>query len=499
MRTLMIATGDAPAQDAAGERPPAFLLPLVDRPFLQHIVEYLADTGLVEKMDVVLCQLPEKVEELLGDGTRWGIRIGYHLARDCAKPYSIIKRLASEREPILLIHGDCLPQAALKKFAGTGAPVAFRSENLWTGWAVLDPVCAAAIQPNWGREEVARHVLESAKQAGAVEDCPTVLSFRTEADLITSQRTVLNKRFHGLLFYGREVQQGIWIGRNVSLHPTATLVPPVYLGENSRIGAGIRIGPNAVVVRNCILDRGTTVADSAILPGSYVGQALELDHVIVDRNRLVNVREGGQTIVRDDFILSGITQTSWRSALFGLLSRVAGVILLALTWPLILLSALWLRCFREGPLVRREPALRLPAAENPWEWSMFEVVTFADAKPSETVLEHFFTRFLPGLINVVRGELHLVGVPHRNREEVLALPSDWRILYLRSKAGLVSEALALHGTEAAKDELYTCEVYYSVAAGLRHDAFLLLRYLLRLLQFREGRGERPAPNQALSE
>src|SRR5581483_8135924 len=51
MRTLMIATGDAPAQDAAGERPPAFLLPLVDRPFLQHIVEYLADTGLVEKMD----------------------------------------------------------------------------------------------------------------------------------------------------------------------------------------------------------------------------------------------------------------------------------------------------------------------------------------------------------------------------------------------------------------------------------------------------------------
>ena len=284
------------------------------------------------------------------------------------------------------------------------------------------------------------------------------------------------------MFYGREVSEGIWIARNVSLHPSATLVAPVYLGENCRIGSGIRLGPNVVVVRDCVLDSGSTAADSTVLPGSYVGQALELDHVIVDRNRLVNVRAGGETIVRDDFILSAISSTNFRSAFTTVLSRAAALAVIAFTWPLLLVTMLVLRLFRKGPVLHRMEALRLPADESSWAWKTFRLNSLAAPGSSTSAWSHFFLRFLPGLLNVARGDLHMVGVAPRNSEDVMALPVDWRVLYLRARAGLVTEAFVLHGADASADEVYSCEAFYSVAAGLRHDAAILLRFLGRMFQ-----------------
>lgn len=479
MKALIIATGQHPAADAS-ERPPAFLLPLIDRPFLQHVVEFIADAGVVDGIEMVLGHMPEKVEALFGDGTRWGVPIQYRLVRDADRPYAALARLAAEG-PVLLVHADCLPAVPLKDLAAASESLAFCSAGQWTGWALLHPAGQSAIGAAWDREQLSRFVMRPAGPF-LTQDCSVVLGVRSEAELISSQRAALEKHFAGLMFYGREVQEGIWISRNVTLHPTANLVPPVYLGENSRIGAGVRLGPNVVVVRDCMLDSSTTVENSVVLPGSYVGQALELDHVIVERNRLTNVRAGGETIVHDDFILGGITRAPFPSLWGDLLSRTAALVLFFFAWPVVLCTGLALRLFRRGPVVHPLTAVRLPAAGNRWEWKTFELNTFASPDSSQSALAHLFLRFLPGLINVLRGQIHLVGVAPRTPDEVSALPGDWRGLYLRARAGLVSEAFALHGAAASPDEVYSCEAYYAVAASIRHDAGILLRYLGRMLQ-----------------
>ena len=56
------------------------MLPLVDRPFLQHLVECLVDAG-VEDLDMILANHAEDIESHFEDGRRWGVRIRYHLAR----------------------------------------------------------------------------------------------------------------------------------------------------------------------------------------------------------------------------------------------------------------------------------------------------------------------------------------------------------------------------------------------------------------------------------
>ena len=81
MRAVILATGECPDMNPLNERYPTPLFPLVDRPFLQHVVETLVEQGITD-MDFLLCHLPEEIERTFGDGTRWGAQFRYHLAHD---------------------------------------------------------------------------------------------------------------------------------------------------------------------------------------------------------------------------------------------------------------------------------------------------------------------------------------------------------------------------------------------------------------------------------
>jgi lipopolysaccharide/colanic/teichoic acid biosynthesis glycosyltransferase len=101
-------------------------------------------------------------------------------------------------------------------------------------------------------------------------------------------------------------------------------------------------------------------------------------------------------------------------------------------------------------------------------------------------------RFLPALVNVVKGDLSLVGVPPRTPEEVALLPQDWQNLYLRAKAGIITEVAVRHGADADASDQYAGEAFYVATANWRYDLNLMLRFLaLSLLGV--GRPRRPVP------
>lgn len=142
MRAIIIATGHAPEIESMNEPRPVPLFPLIDRPFIQHTIEYLVDQGATE-FDFLLSHLPEKFEELLGDGSRWGSQFRYHLARDAAHPYRLLKSL--ETEGVVLAHADRLPQVRLDQTepACESGPTIYvtphnsGAESGWIGWAWL--------------------------------------------------------------------------------------------------------------------------------------------------------------------------------------------------------------------------------------------------------------------------------------------------------------------------------------------------------------------------
>src|SRR5262245_41814520 len=109
MKVILIAAGGATGPDALAARGPGPLLPLVDRPFVQHVVEFLAGRGATD-IDVVLGLSARPAAAALGDGTRWGVRLHCRPADDPARPYGPLRDLAGEGPgPVLLGHADRLP------------------------------------------------------------------------------------------------------------------------------------------------------------------------------------------------------------------------------------------------------------------------------------------------------------------------------------------------------------------------------------------------------
>jgi hypothetical protein len=90
------------------------------------------------------------------------------------------------------------------------------------------------------------------------------------------------------------------------------------------------------------------------------------------------------------------------------------------------------------------------------------------------------------LVNVARGDLRLVGLPPRTPEQVRKLPPDWRALYLRGRAGIISVTL-LDVEQPSEEEVYAAEGAYAVAGGFLHDLGLLFRYALTVLRYPGGK------------
>jgi NDP-sugar pyrophosphorylase family protein len=443
MVAILIATGQNAAFHGLDEYLPVPLLPLADRPFLQHVIEALVRHG-VRRIEFVLSHLPQKIEARFGDGARWGCSFHYHLSPSAGDALRVAAGIAAgEKEDVLLASGTTLPSFDTALLP-PGSQIFHK--GLWTGWTRLLPGAPLS-------------------QATGMYPVDVCLSIESGDDFLRAQRAALDGTFEGLMIAGRAADPHVWISRNVALHPTAIITPPVYFGENCRIGKGAQVGPSAVIGANCIVDEQSIVNNSKVTPGTYIGEALELDSVIVDRNRLVNLRLGTSVLISETFLLGSLLERRRDRIWQRLRDRLIALFLLLLLWPLLLAVFLYLKITGRGGFAVRH-GVDIPADDNPASWRSVEVIRFetADSRPGD-----FLYTFLPGLLSVIRGNVFLVGVQPRSRQEIESLPPDWKSLYLTSKAGLITEARVMFGPHGSEDEIYTGETFYCATGSASHD------------------------------
>jgi NDP-sugar pyrophosphorylase family protein len=518
MGTILIATGESGAMTMLNETVPAPMIPLVDRPFIQHVVEFLVGQGTTG-FDVILSHLPQQIEKLLGDGSRWGCSFRYHLVRDPGQIQRVVRTIAHGHDgSYLLADATAIPQVDVSREphgeAARQAPVLYCLEHggsgpkdaaSWTGWAWLpgDALQDLPALPRWG--DLYPWVLDRYGGQCSLVTVPCTIRMDSYTNVLAANARVLDKGFPDLLMTGREVEDGVWLARNVVIQPGARITPPVYVGQNCRIGRGVHLGPYAAIGGNCVLDDNSSISNALVFPNTYVGESLELKDVIVERNRLINERFGSGTTITDEFILSSIREEQVKKWLSGVISRVFAALILALVLPFLPAVYLYLRARHPDIAIRRDNVVRLPAEFDPNLWKTYSLFSLdvprdnpgqaagpAGSSPlvQGSAWRHFLCSFLPGLVNVIRGDLQVVGVQPRAEEEVMALEAEWRLAYLRSKAGLVTESYVNFGPRASSDEVYSAEMLYSTSFTRKKDMALLGRYFRRIIRdlFR-GRGK----------
>ncbi len=412
---------------------------MVDRPFLHHVVECVVGHG-VRRVDFVMPEGSRPTRAILGDGTRWGAEFRYHSAGS-KFAYDALKRipLRNSEEAVLIAHSDRLPLIRLNGATALPALFCWKGKKLfWTGWAVSRAADLLRIPEGLDERGLFAFLLNECNGT-ILEDGPRPLSAGSYEDLIDANRRALMREFPGLLVGGREVQPGVWLARNVTIHPTARLVPPAFLGENSRVGAMVQVGPAASIGKDCMIERDTFVSDSVVCGGSYVGRQLALRGVVVDRSRLINTKWDAEIEDVDDLLLGSVFGTPWRTRVRRACGRSVAAMACMLASPCLL--ALWV-CSVVGfvPALQRVSMVRTPAVSEPYRWKTAALWSFGARQiPSGGAgwVRHFFFCFLPALPSIAAGRLGLVGTRPRSKEEIEQAPLSKRNAYLGSRVGVL--------------------------------------------------------------
>lgn len=466
------------------EHVPSALLPLGDRPVLQHIIEWLA-AQRITTIELVIGHAPERVEALLGNGDRWGCSFHYHLAAREDRRYRSLRVIErTKHEPWVLIDAERCPVAIFP--ADPARLVIYRR-------AGVSDSHDAVVMPagSWGEsmadlseDELRAHLLELTGRGEIdVEYVSEWIDVSSPAALLETQGRLLNRQLNGLMISGIERQPGIWISRNVVMHPSVELVPPIYIGPNSRISRGTRLGPSTVVSGHCIVDANTSVENSLVANGSYVGEGLELNQSIVNHNLLVNVRLAARAKLEENFLLGDLEPT-WRQSWAGRATQSAAALaLLLLFLPVLLISAIYFAVARQLRYTD-VPAAKVPPGKNQLPVSDVRLPCLGEDawrayRPAGW--EAFLRQFLPGLFAVLFGRINLVGLPPRSTSEILELPEDWRALYGEAHIGLITEASLSVADSCDHVQLYLADAYYTARRSWRHDLELTGKYLGRLI------------------
>jgi hypothetical protein len=415
------------------------LSPLVDRPFLEHLVEIVVGQGSRE-LNFILPEEDRFTTNMLGNGTRWGARFRYYPVTGTVDIHGAFREipLNNADERILLAHSDRLPQLGLDRATSATTLFCWRDNELhWTGWGLIRRADALMVPKGIQEQGLMEYFLTSGTDVVCLEG-RRPLTARSYDDLLVSNRRVLSKEFTGLRPGGKEVQPGVWMARNVRVHPTARIAPPAFLGENCRIGVLVQVGPAASIGRDCMIERETHVANSVVCSGSYVGQQLVLRGVVVDGSRLVSTTCDAEIEDVDELLLGSVFGMPLRTRALRICSRVAAVAALIVWTPC--LAALFIgSVFGIVPAPRKRLIVRTPAVSESYRWKTFPLWSFGK-EPIPTGrkgwLRHFLFCFLPALMPIAAGYMDIGGPRPRTRYELERLPAAKRSVYLRSRSGI---------------------------------------------------------------
>jgi NDP-sugar pyrophosphorylase family protein len=490
MRAIIFSTELNDTFQGLEQHLPSALVPLVDRPIVQHIVEMLADQEVTE-FEFFISHLPEEVEAFLGNGERWGCHFRYHVVSDESEFYQSLIRLELLPEEKLIIgHTDSLPVNGTIKTIHEGPEREFLissekaqgdSKQLhWTGWAVASSEIVSNLFHCRTRDEVLNTLLEHRVETVELST-DSIVHLGSPYALLEAQEKLLSQTPEDLVLAGREIKPNIRYGRQTRVHSSAKIEGPAFLGENVQIGKNVVIGPNSVIGKNCVLDDGCSVHNSVIIPHTYVGRDIDLKNSVACRRFLVSPQHETGLEIEDSFILGDLQKRSVKGRRNTLVSRASAALALFFFSPIMLLAALSLKIFRTGPVLHRWNAVTRRNTGN--RILEFDRFSFLPAKRVHHYrgIKLILLDLLPGLVNVFRGEMALVGPRPKSLSELDLVPPSWRDLYLESRPGIISEAQLILGPDADGEEIYAVEAFYSVTQNGLGDIRLVIEFIRRSL------------------
>lgn len=320
---------------------PKPMLPLANKPMMEHIIDLVKSHG-IDEIVVTVAFLANTIRNHFGDGSDHGISITYATEETpLGTAGSVRNAMEHLTERFLVISGDVLTDIDLSavmdyhESKGAMATIALAhvdnplefgivitnedgsierflekpswgqvfSDTINTGIFVLEPDIFDYIEADRSVDfsgEVFPKLLEDGKGLfGAVvdgywEDVGNLDAYvRAHKDILDGSVKVQLPGF--------ELSHGVWLGEGVDIHPDAKVVGPAVIGDNCRIEENARIGEYTVLGANVRVRHDTVLERSVVHDNAYLGEAVHLRGTVVGRScDLRNGVRGEEGVVLGD-------------------------------------------------------------------------------------------------------------------------------------------------------------------------------------------------------
>jgi lipopolysaccharide/colanic/teichoic acid biosynthesis glycosyltransferase len=277
---------------------------------------------------------------------------------------------------------------------------------------------------------------------------------------------------------GRQIAPGIWVGHDPLIHPEARLAAPIVIGDNTWIGRDVELGDGVVLGPNVIVDDEATISQSTVLASSYIGQLVHVHRRVVNQGAMGDPATGETIRVTDPFLLSQATPQFEQngSRLKRTLSAMIAFGSLVLLAPFLLLLASLSKLAHGRVFDPTERiSYRRTSPEQPVEAQPFRLWRFATSRPDGTVTA--FGRWLrrteyerwPELLNILAGDLALVGVKPLSAAEDAALVEEWQRRRREAPVGFTGLWYTQCPPDADLDSILVADAYYAATRNWRED------------------------------
>ena len=490
MKAVILPTGNPELLRHINNWIPEFLIPVVNKPVIEHLLELLLIND-VRDIILVLKHMPYETEKYFGKGERWGCNISYSLERTYEGVLPAIRRM----QPRLNDSFICLPEniitnidisSLVRTHEKSGADITFPTLEKWQHSSDIMESYPFIINPRtlsrfinsfpttWNLKQIVdtlsdRHELNIQTYKAPFD----YYAIRNLNDYVNVTRIVLNEQIRGINIPGRQIEKGVWAGRNTQIHPGVKLNPPLVIGNNCNIRNLVSIGEETVIGDNVIVDSGADIKRSIIYNDTYIGAHTEINDSIIRKNYLFNLPRMLNIYVSDDFILGSLDRMTLIKRIGRFINSAAALALLVIFSPLMLPYLLLHMMF---------PSKKFLFKEERYGTYKTDDIT-GESKPERINMFLFRSRIglinkLPGLINVIKGDINLMGNSALNRDEVASLSEEWEKIRFNGPSGLFHSWEVEQTGDISWEEKIMSENYYASTRSFWGDVGIFLRYFL---------------------
>lgn len=321
MKAMILAAGVGSRLDPLTRHIPKPMVPIVNRPVMEHIIELLARHGFKEIM-VNLHYLSDQIEDYFKDGGQWGVKLHYsredRLWGDAGSvklcedffddtflvvggddladiDISRIVRIHKEKKAMATIalslvddpseYGIALlnERGRITRFLEKPRGEVIFSNTANTGVYIFDPqvleLIPRGIPYGFGNNVFPMLLEQRTRFYGYL----TSSYWRDVGNLKQYQQThydALDGRVR-IKMPHKEVRKYVWIGEGAEIDPSAEIGYPVVIGKNCRIEKNARLLEYSVLADNCVLEEGSTVRQSILWHDAVVMQDTMLERCVV--------------------------------------------------------------------------------------------------------------------------------------------------------------------------------------------------------------------------